>query len=323
MTCPCPCPSFSDCSPCNDEPIANLSSEVLDDVQVWQNPTYLKANPPLGGDGGPPSGVHQSPNPSGIGPNDIPIITPTTIVRNEVNPTLPDGTPVPLFYNEAQVVHVDCDDGGAFYVLFNAGQIVNRSVAEANAEAVSWATNWANGNKPCIDKVSLPGCLGAPMSELLTIDGGVGPFTWTALGGSLPPGTTLVLDPGDSSLANVNGLITATGSGFFTLKIFDSFGNYLIKTITWAILGNTDPTTLPDGTVGTPYSYHLNAYGGNGGPYTFTLAIGALPDGLTLDSSGWIHGTPVNDNPAYFTVTLSDGIQFCRYDFSINDHFYI
>ena len=56
-------------------------------------------------------------------------------------------------------------------------------------------------------------------------------------------------------------------------------------------------TTLPNGAVGVPYSFTLEATGGDG---TYVWALnGTLPDGLTLDPlTGEISGTPTTATPA-------------------------
>jgi hypothetical protein len=67
------------------------------------------------------------------------------------------------------------------------------------------------------------------------------------------------------------------------------------------------PATLPNGTYGTAYnSQTLTATGGAGGPYTFTLASGALPDGLALDPGGALTGTPTAAGAFTFTVQAQD-----------------
>lgn len=52
------------------------------------------------------------------------------------------------------------------------------------------------------------------------------------------------------------------------------------------------PDPLPAGTLNVPYSYQLTARGGVP-PYTFSIATGSLPTGLTLNgATGVISGTP-------------------------------
>ena len=65
-------------------------------------------------------------------------------------------------------------------------------------------------------------------------------------------------------------------------------------------------TSLPAGTVAQAYSTTLAATGGTA-PYTWTLASGTLPTGLTLSSAGQISGTPSAAATFTFTVQVADG----------------
>jgi putative Ig domain-containing protein len=64
-------------------------------------------------------------------------------------------------------------------------------------------------------------------------------------------------------------------------------------------------SALPSGRVGTPYSTLLFASGGVE-PFTWTLAGGSLPAGLTLTSGGQIAGTPTVADSFGFTVRVTD-----------------
>jgi hypothetical protein len=68
------------------------------------------------------------------------------------------------------------------------------------------------------------------------------------------------------------------------------------------------PGSLPAATGAVPYDEQLSATGGDGGPYTFTLAktAGHLPPGLNLSASGELTGTPVWVGTFRFTVVASD-----------------
>src|SRR6185369_2322799 len=57
---------------------------------------------------------------------------------------------------------------------------------------------------------------------------------------------------------------------------------------------------------GTAYSQTLAASGGSP-PYTWTVAIGSLPSGLSLSASGTISGTPGSPGTSSFTVKVTDG----------------
>jgi Peptidase A4 family/Putative Ig domain len=63
-------------------------------------------------------------------------------------------------------------------------------------------------------------------------------------------------------------------------------------------------TTLPTGAVGVGYTTKLVAFGGTG-PYTWSLASGALPTGLTLGDA-IISGTPTAPGASAFTLQVTD-----------------
>ncbi len=67
----------------------------------------------------------------------------------------------------------------------------------------------------------------------------------------------------------------------------------------------TTATPLPDAAVGTPYSQSLVAAGGTG-PYTWALASGSLPAGLSLSTAGVVSGTPTARGTSAFSVTVTD-----------------
>ena len=75
-------------------------------------------------------------------------------------------------------------------------------------------------------------------------------------------------------------------------------------------------TTLPGGTVGTPYHHQLQATGG--GFILWELFSGELPDGLTLkQTTGEISGTPTAEQTAQFTVRALNSVGNDKKELSI------
>ena len=156
------------------------------------------------------------------------------------------------------------------------------------------------------------GTVGTPYSQTLSASGGTAPYTFTLQSGSLPTGLTL-----DGSTGIISGTpTTSNGAGVVVqFKATDVYGcsgtlnftgtaNYTMK-ICPIITVSPASGTLPTGTLGVPYSQTLTASGG-AGSYTWSVASGSLPNGLTLSSSGVISGTPTVVSSFNFTAKALD-----------------
>lgn len=132
---------------------------------------------------------------------------------------------------------------------------------------------------------------------------------------SMPAGTfavtTNILPPG-LSLNSATGALTGTPTapGTYAFVITASLNgcpataarSYSIVVSGSCPTISVNPTSLPVGTQGTMYSQTISATGGVA-PYTFSLASGALPGGLTLHAaSGLLSGTPAATGTFVFTV---------------------
>jgi uncharacterized repeat protein (TIGR03803 family) len=152
---------------------------------------------------------------------------------------------------------------------------------------------------------SLPaGTVNSPYTATLSVTGGVPPYNWSVIHGSLPNGLTL------NSSGVISGTPTSAGNFSFTVQVSDSESppatTIAPLSITIRSALSITTTSLPLGTVNTPYSATLAAAGGLP-PYTWSVVHGSLPNGLTLNAgSGAISGSPATVGTFNFTAQVSD-----------------
>lgn len=154
------------------------------------------------------------------------------------------------------------------------------------------------------------GVTGTAYSQTLAATGGITPYTWAVTTGSLPAGLSL-----NSSTGAITGTPTGpqVGAISFTVTVTDKESPAKTATANLSITISAPAlsvttTSLPGGTLGTAYSQTLAASGGIT-PYAWSISVGSLPQGLTLNAStGLISGTPTGSTTGAinFTVKVTD-----------------
>jgi hypothetical protein len=137
----------------------------------------------------------------------------------------------------------------------------------------------------------------------LAVTGGTAPYAYSIIG-TLPSGLTLNASSGAASG-------TPMASGSFSVQVKDATG--VAATVSCPITITGPPSlTCPSSNsfhVGTPVNSPAPPIGGGTAPYTFSLASGTLPSGLSLNTStGAITGTPTATGAFTLQVKDTNGI---------------
>lgn len=147
------------------------------------------------------------------------------------------------------------------------------------------------------------GNTGAQYSGAVAANGGIPPYVWSTISGSLPPGVSL-----DSSSGKISGQPVSPGAFPFTVQVTDSAGAQASGPLSINVAQglNIPSCPTPVGSVGQAYSAALVALGGTQ-PYTWAISSGSLPAGLTLSSaSSQISGTPSQAGTSTYALKVND-----------------
>jgi len=152
---------------------------------------------------------------------------------------------------------------------------------------------------------TLPGAtVGVPYSATIGVSGGTAPYACTQTGGTLPPGLAL------SAGCVVSGTPTTVGSSTVQVKATDSSSP--VETVTGPESITVSPTpltltvsSLPNATVGTPYTATIGVAGGTP-PYSCSIVAGTLPAGLTIGAGCVVSGTPTVAETVALSVKATD-----------------
>jgi len=130
--------------------------------------------------------------------------------------------------------------------------------------------------------------------------------TWSLTGpGTLSDQTTTATTYTAPTVASANTTATITATSNANTSVTAT----LTITINTAILGIT-PTSLPEATVGAPYTVYVSAIGGASGVFSWSITSGVLPPGLTMSpsttSTVTISGTPTTVGSSDFTIEVED-----------------
>jgi hypothetical protein len=154
---------------------------------------------------------------------------------------------------------------------------------------------------------------GVEYTDSLDTRGGLPPFTWQILAGSLPAG--LAMSP-EGIISGTPDPVCAESTSILQVQATDSDapvqtdvrGGIDLRLVPTYL--HFDGTPLPTGLVGVPYSYQF-VYAGGIEPYNFTLDPAAtLPSGLSLDAAGLISGTPDTVEFRGIRIYVSDSCGF-------------
>jgi len=151
------------------------------------------------------------------------------------------------------------------------------------------------------------GTVSQAYSGALQAGGGSGTYGWSIVSGALPTGLTV-----NTTTGAITGTPAAAGTSPLTVRAADvnDPANVADRSFVVAIAPAPLPpvlvttTTIPGGTTSKAYTTTLQATGG-GGTYTWSLAGGALAEGLSLNSNGALAGTPSAAGTFTFTVRAS------------------
>ena len=139
-------------------------------------------------------------------------------------------------------------------------------------------------------------------AEAIPVSGGDGSYSWTQAGGTLPPG--LILD----AAGILQGVPEELGEFNFSVEVESGDGQGAAADLVMVVkIGPVEITTtaLDKARVGVEYEATLQALGGLG-DYVWSVTAGELAEGLELEPTGVLLGTPTAWGIAQATIEARD-----------------
>ena len=275
-------------------------------------------DPPLCGAPGPDAGL-------AIGPDALP---PAVELRPYLAELRADGGVPPYSFRELAPLPagLGLDDAGVLSgVPSDAGPYeVMVRVEDGSVPPLSASATRALPVRALL-RMAGPGTLaraavGQAYTEALSATGGGGGYRFSlADGGALPAGLTLAQD------GTVTGSTQDSGVASFDVLVSDgdqpaqsAVRRLTLNVIPLPITLQFATQSMPDGRLGSLYSYRLQRFAGTG-QSTWTLTAGAFPPNVGLDTvTGVISGIPSARGKFTFTIELRDSIGAIEATFSID-----
>lgn len=168
------------------------------------------------------------------------------------------------------------------------------------------------------ETTALPGAIyGEQYETRILIRGGIPPYTWSILPvtGTPPPGVSLIPETG-----LLGGFPSATGMFSFVCRVTDNEGSHIQRLFSITVAPQDDnlqfiTAILRNGSINADYFDRIFVGGGTP-PYTWRLAAGSLPPGVTLaTNTGILIGSPnkVGTNTFLISVSDADGTTISRF----------
>lgn len=211
--------------------------------------------------------------------------------------------------NDPQTGVAKCPDGSTFSYTTPRGMFVGygpSALAQANAKALSYANQQAAERMVCLGSIQALACSGTAYSSTLTATGNFVSKTppdtdfWEIIFGGVPAGMTFHGGHVTGGSVVIDGTPATTGQFVFLVRVTDTNGGQQTKSFSITVAGVT--SSLPPGSVGTPYSQQIQTAGFT--TPVFSLASGSFPDGLSMDSGGLVTGTPTTAGSSSAVVDI-------------------
>ncbi|MFC3551316.1 putative Ig domain-containing protein, partial [Lysobacter cavernae] len=171
-----------------------------------------------------------------------------------------------------------------------------------------------------VDPASLSNAtVGAAYNQTVSASGGTAPYAFAISAGALPAGLML-----DANSGAITGTPTAAGSFNFTVRATDASSLTGTRAYTLTVSAPTLTLTPATGVLavayGVPYSLDFATSGGTAS-YSYSLAAGSLPLGMTLSSTGRLSGTPTVPGNYNITVRSTDNSTGTGAPFAIQNNY--